>query len=581
MMNEKRHKIMPIKIEKGDIKNNTIKSQDENILIEYTDSHFMNQLNIGLEPFAQRPIEVNEQKLDKLRNTPLYKLNRGSNSPITLSNSSSESDFFGTQEYSDELIEQNLMKVSNLLIETSNNNYNSDVTKAIGRTELYQISNVSTSFNTAIDPNDINIEENNETNIKETEEPHDSVSLKTTIDTNHINIEENNETNIKEPHDSVSLKTTIDTNHINIEENNETNIKEPHDSVSLKTTIDTNHINIEENNETNIKETEEPHDSVSLKTTIDTNIDDTTENGFVLNKPKRFRKLTFKEVDNSLDEYISENKISNELEIIVTYLNGQKNLYIRAKKFTQNKLNLLMVPTLILSTFVTILSPFICSYAWSDTYIVVLNASITLLISLVNYYKLESTYQMYGHIACQYDKLQTVLEMANSRLMFLDNEIEQKQLVVRKLKEFEEKIFEIKDGATIFVPDDIKIIFPIISHINIFSFIKRIETYKKSLTLKYCDVKNEMRYIIYKCEAHNSNDERLRLRLTFLIDIKDKIKDELIDYKNAYSYMDDAFVREIRYAENYKFLYLHRLMGRHVTNDNLNHPIILKHVPNL
>jgi len=470
MISENHHKITPIKIDKGHDKNNRIKSQDENILIEYTDSHFMNQLNIDLEPFSRRPNELNVNNLDQLRNMPLHRLDRGSNSPITLSNSSSETDLSGKQESSDEITEQNLLKVSNILIETSNNEHTSDVTKAIRQIALYNAS----------------------------DEP-----------TNH--------------------KTTVSMDDINIRDISEGD----------------------------------------------------TERSRNVQKRKRFRKLTYKEVENSLNEYTSENKNSNELEIIITYLNGQKNLYIRSKNFTQSKLNLLMIPTLMLSTIVTILSPFVCSYAWSDTYIVILNATITLLISLVNFYKLESTYQIYGHIACQYDKLQTVLEMANSRLMFLDNEIEQRELVIEKLKEFEEKIFEIKDATTIFIPDDIKIIFPIISHVNIFSFIKRVETYKKSLTMKYCDIKNEMRYIIFKCETQNNDDERLRTRLTFLIDVKDKIRDEIIDYKNAYSYMDDAFIKEIKHAEDYKFWCTHRFMGTQVVNNHPNHPIVIKHIPNL
>jgi len=489
MINDNHDKILPIKIDKSLDKNNEIKSQGENILIEYTDSHFMNQLNINMEPFTRRPNELNEKNLEQLSSTPLHKLNRGSNSPITLSNSSSETNLLEKQE-SDEITERNLLKVSNIFFGTSDNEHDSnlttsDVTKSIRQIALNNRSDEST-------------DNKRDSNLTTSDEP-------------------------------TNVRTTIGVSDINISEYSEGD----------------------------------------------------TERNDNAQKLKRFRKLTYKEVEKSLNEYTSENKNSNELEIIITYLNGQKNLYIHSKNFTQCKLNALMIPTLFISTVVTVISPFVCSSTWSDMYIVVLNAIITLLISLVNYYKLESTYQIYGHIACQYDKLQTVLEMANSRLMFLDNEIDQNHLVIEKLKEFEEKIFEIKDATTIFIPDDIKNVFPIISHINIFSFIKRIETYKKSLTLKYCDVKNEMRYIIFKCETRNNDDERLRNRLTFLIDIKDKIRDEIIDYKNAYSYMDDAFIREIKCAEEHKFWCIHRMLGTRVVNNQSNHPIVVKHIPNL
>lgn len=415
-----------IKITKDNL-NGNINTEGENTLIQYTDNHFMNKLNADLEPFAKQPMVLNEQNLKQLNSTPLYKLHRGSNSPITLSKSSSETCISADKNDSDDITEQNLVKVSQILLKSNRSEHNN----------------------------------------------------------------------------------------------------------------------------------------------------------------KRFRKLSCKEVERSLDEYTTENKNSNELDIIITYLNGQKNLYIHSKKFTQCKLNILMVPTLIISTIVTIISPFICRYKLFSHSVTVLNATITLLISLVNYYKLESTYQIYGHIASQYDKLHTILEMANSRLMFLDNEIEQNDLVIEKLKEFENKIFEIKDTTTIFIPDDIKSIFPIICHINIFSFIKRIETYKKSLILKYCDVKNEIRYIVYKCKQAQmegkitlkEEDERLRNRITFLLDVKDKIRDEIIDYKNAYSYMDDAFIKEIKKAEEQQFWCLRRISGfKPVSN---NHPIVVKHIPNL
>ena len=298
------------------------------------------------------------------------------------------------------------------------------------------------------------------------------------------------------------------------------------------------------------------------------------------NKPreKHFRNLSFSEIERSLDTFDSGCKLSNELDIIITYLNGQKHLYINSRNFTRCKLNILMVPTLIISTVVTIISPFICLYGWSNITISILNATITLLISLVNYYKLESSTQIYDHLSSQYDKLQTVLELANSRLIFLDSELEQNTLVNKTIQEFEVKIFEIKDSTTIFIPEDVKRLFPIISHINIFSFIKRIETYKKSLIFKYRDAKNELRYILYKTKR-GTYDIRYKARIEYLMDIKNKIRDELIEYKNVYSYMDDAFIQEIKNAEEQTFWCIQRMCGYKLISNQPD--IIKKHIPKL
>jgi len=293
---------------------------------------------------------------------------------------------------------------------------------------------------------------------------------------------------------------------------------------------------------------------------------------------KHFRNLSFSEIERSLDTFDTGCKLSNELDIIITYLNGQKHLYINSRNFTRSKLNILMVPTLIISTVVTIISPFICLYGWSNITISILNATITLLISLVNYFKLESSTQIYDHLSSQYDKLQTVLELANSRLIFLDSELDQNTLVNKTIQEFEVKIFEIKDSTTIFIPEDVKRLFPIISHINIFSFIKRIETYKKSLIFKYRDAKNELRYILYKTKR-GTYDIRYKARIEYLMDIKNKIRDELIEYKNVYSYMDDAFIQEIKNAEEQTFWCMRRMCGYKLISNQPD--IIKKHIPKL
>jgi len=40
--------------------------------------------------------------------------------------------------------------------------------------------------------------------------------------------------------------------------------------------------------------------------------------------------------------------------------------------------------------------------------------------------------------------------------------------------------------------------------------------------------------------------------LNFLYQVKDKIKNEFIDYRNAYGYIDDLFTKEIKCAESKK-----------------------------
>ena len=301
-------------------------------------------------------------------------------------------------------------------------------------------------------------------------------------------------------------------------------------------------------------------------------------------KTTKFRKLSYKDIEKSLNQSYTENsKYSNELEILITYLKCQTNLYIQSKNVTNFKLNMLMVPTILISSFITLLAPFITDYYWGGSFISGLNAMITLLISLVNYYKFETTNQIFSNLAKQYDKLQSKLEIANSKLLFIDNEVEQTKLIMDKIHEFEDNMSEIKENSSVFIPEELKPLFPLICHINIFSLIKKIETYKKTLIVKYKDVKNEMRYIFYKHNNINNNNidhvshpslshpslshpslshlsplynSRSKNRLLLLVDIKTKLKEEIINYKNAYYYIDQAFTQEIVDAEKKKNIWI-------------------------
>jgi hypothetical protein len=60
-----------------------------------------------------------------------------------------------------------------------------------------------------------------------------------------------------------------------------------------------------------------------------------------------FKKLTFQEVRNSINKYYdSDDKYFKQLDILTTYLKGQKNLYLKSKSITQTKINMLMIPSL-------------------------------------------------------------------------------------------------------------------------------------------------------------------------------------------------------------------------------------------
>jgi len=291
------------------------------------------------------------------------------------------------------------------------------------------------------------------------------------------------------------------------------------------------------------------------------------------NKPtqkrySKFKQLAFHDVEKTLDKYYDmelDNKFSSELDILTTFMKGQKNLYIQSNYLSQWRFNCLMIPSLLITASITILSPaFPCDsiHSWL---ISGLNAVIALLISIMNYFKLESSTQLYLQLANHYDKLETSLEMANSKLLLMDTDTEKRSLVLNEIQIIEQKIKEMKEVNNIFIPAEIKNIFPIICHVNIFSFIKKLENHRHILILKFEDIKNEIRFILHKWNKDENefiqtiphhilqqkNTEKLReqKRLTYLYEVKEKLKAELNEYRSAYSNMDDIFTHEIKHAE--------------------------------
>ena len=297
-----------------------------------------------------------------------------------------------------------------------------------------------------------------------------------------------------------------------------------------------------------------------------------------------FKKKQFHDIEKSLKKYYEyDNRFSNKLDILITYTKGQKNIFIQSNYLTHKKFVFLMIPAIILSATVAILSPSIQEYHWSGGFICALNIIITSILSILNYTKYELFADKYLQLANQYDKIEFALEMTNSNLVFINDEEERNKVVLEKLKEIEIRLNELKALYNIIIPEIINNIFPIICTINIFSLIKKLDIHKQDLIHKLKDVKNEIEYILYKwSNIHTNSAEQLKdkNRLLFLYDIKEKIKVELSQYANIYDSIDRLFIKEINESERYKTIY-YLFCGVHkktnINTDNM-HPLLEKYL---
>ena len=74
----------------------------------------------------------------------------------------------------------------------------------------------------------------------------------------------------------------------------------------------------------------------------------------------------------------------------------------------------------------------------------------------------------------------------------------------------------------------------------------------QNLIEKLKDIKNEINFIHYKFSINENPDnqnKKLEARLDYLCKIKNEVKTELIELKNAYNDLDDLFTKEIKSAE--------------------------------
>ena len=118
------------------------------------------------------------------------------------------------------------------------------------------------------------------------------------------------------------------------------------------------------------------------------------------------------------------------------------------------------------------------------------------------------------------------------------------------------------------------------------------ENYKKTLIHKFKDVKNEIRYILYKWKKEtvstiensdkilnheNPNKLKEKNRLIFLYQIKENIKNELLESKKIYDYVEDIFIREIKNAEYNNHLWCWCFWNKKTIHNDTIPAILNKH----
>jgi len=285
---------------------------------------------------------------------------------------------------------------------------------------------------------------------------------------------------------------------------------------------------------------------------------------------KKYKKLTFFDVKNIVDTtYTSVNhKYSASLDILASYLKGQKIIYMESKDYCEKRLNMLMIPAIVLSTSVSIITTILEQKRNPNYYIVVIviNGIISLLLALISYLKYDAASEAHKTSAIQYDKLQSSIEFTSGSILLFCDDINNENIydtnieniknkkeiiennMLEKLSEIEKKIAEIKNTNQFIIPNQIRTIYPVIYNTNIFSVIKKIEDYRYKILTFLKNVKNDIRFL----NANNNKkiiQKNVYIQINKLFNLKKKIINELLLLQSAFSIIDQMFEQEIKNAE--------------------------------
>jgi hypothetical protein len=254
-------------------------------------------------------------------------------------------------------------------------------------------------------------------------------------------------------------------------------------------------------------------------------------------KRKIFTRLTYENVERNVSKYYLQNKTSNKFDVLITYLQSKKNIYIQSQNILQIKLNIINALTLFLTATVAIFAPFMYNYNWSSYFISAVNSMIAILIKLKDGFKYEANIENYNKLSNQFNNLETSMQLTSNKLQFIKNEDVKTKIIIEKIEYLEERLIDINNNFKMIFPEIIKKIFPIITHINIFTFIKKIESYKHHLIIDLQNVKNEIMYITHKWNMN----ENIILNMDVSLDDDDSHRSPVFNPSTIHRYTPDNF----------------------------------------